>query len=35
MENAQNCRIAPDEKNAMTPSTALYATTFNVFDVPA
>lgn len=35
MENAQNWRMAPLEKNAMTPSTALYDTTFSVLEVPA
>ena len=35
IEKAQNCLIAPVENTAMTPRTALYETTFNVFEVPA
>lgn len=35
MENAQNWRMAPLEKNAMTPRTALYDTTLSVLEVPA
>ena len=35
MENAQNWRMAPLEKNAMTPSTELQVQSFKEFDVPA